>query len=405
MAEVWITGIGLVTALGCDRETTWSRLVRGESGVAKLRLFDTTGYRTHLAAQVDDSCLVLPACAAAALRHASRTSRLGIAATAEALADAGLAGESEAHRPWAVVFGGGSAGLYEAESFLHRRLAYGPRTRALDEFLEVPQDASTDRVAEAFSLTGPRLTVTTACSSSTVAVGLAAEMVGGGEVEVALAGGADGLCRLTFAGFNSLRAVDSEPAKPFDRRRKGLNLGEGAAVLILEAASRARARGVRPYARVLGYGITADAFHMTQPDASGAAWERTIRAALADAAVTPEEVDYINAHGTATEQNDPAEVAAYRRVFGEHLTRIPVSSVKGALGHCLCSAGGIEAAVTALAVAGGMVPPTAGFAEPDPACPVDPVPSLGRPWPIRVAISSSFAFGGNSAALVLGATV
>ncbi len=404
MADVWITGIGLVTALGCDRETTWSRLIRGESGIAPLRLFDTTGYRTHLAAQVDDSCLALPRCATAALRHASRTSRLGIAATAEALADAGLAGEPVEHRPWAVVFGGGSAGLFEAESFLQRRLSRGVRTRALNEFLEVPQDASTDRVAEAFSLAGPRLTVTTACSSSTVAVGLAAEMVGGGEVAVALAGGADGLCRLTFAGFNSLRAVDDAPAKPFDRRRKGLNLGEGAAVLVLEDAHHARARGARPYARVLGYGITADAFHMTQPDASGAAWERTIRAALADAGITPEEVDYINAHGTATEQNDPAEVAAYRRVFGERLALIPVSSVKGALGHCLCGAGGIEAAITALAVARGMVPPTAGFAEPDPACPVDPVPGVGRPWLIRVAISSSFAFGGNSAALVLGKT-
>lgn len=402
MGEVWITGIGLVTALGCDRETIWSRLIRGESGVAPLRLFDTSGYRTHLAAQVDDSCLAMPAEASAALRHASRTSRLGIAAAAEALADANLDTEGRGLRPWAVVFGGGSAGLFEAESFLHRRLARGPRTRALNEFLEVPQDASTDRVAEAFSLAGERITVTTACSSSTVAVGLAAELVAGGDTEVALAGGADSLCRLTFAGFNSLRAVDGAPAKPFDRRRKGLNLGEGAAVLVLEEATRARARGARPYARVLGYGVTADAFHMTQPDASGAAWARTIRAALADARVTPHEVDYINAHGTATEQNDPAEVAAYLRVFGAHLARIPVSSVKGALGHCLCGAGGIEAAITALAVARQLVPPTAGFGEPDPACPVDPVPGAARPWPIRVALCSSFAFGGNSAALVLG---
>lgn len=402
MAEVWITGIGLVTALGCDRETTWSRLLRGESGVGPLRLFDTTGYRTHLAAQVDDSCLALPSVAAAALRHASRTSRLGIAAAAEALADAGLPLLSGEKHPWGVVFGGGSAGLFEAEAFLHRRLRHGHRTRALNEFLEVPQDASTDRVAEAFSLAGPRVTVTTACSSSTVAVGLAAEMVADGEADVVLAGGADGLCRLTFAGFNSLRAVDAEPAKPFDRRRKGLNLGEGAAVLILENPERARARGARPYARVLGYGVTADAFHMTQPDASGAAWERTVRAALADAGVRPDDVDYINAHGTATEQNDPAEVAAYLRAFGEQLARIPVSSVKGALGHCLCGAGGIEAAITALAVARSVVPPTAGFAEPDPACPVDPVPGVGRPWLIRVALSSSFAFGGNSAALVLG---
>lgn len=402
MADVWITGIGLVTALGCDRETTWHHLVRGESGIAPLRLFDTGGYRTHLAAQVEEACLVTPAVAATALRHASRTSRLGIVAAFEALSDASLPPKAGVQYPWGVVFGGGSAGLFEAETFLQRRLMGGPRTRALNEFLEVPQDASTDRVAEAFGLSGPRVTVTTACSSSTVAVGLATEMVAAGEADVVLAGGADGLCRLTFAGFNSLRAVDPEPAKPFDRRRKGLSLGEGAAVLVLERAEHARARGVRPYARVLGYGVTADAFHMTQPDPTGAAWERTVRAALADAGLAPHEVNYINAHGTATEQNDPAEVAAYLRVFGEQLARIPVSSVKGALGHCLCGAGGIEAAITALAVARGIAPPTAGFAEPDPACPVDPVPGVGRPLSINVALSSSFAFGGNSAALVLG---
>ena len=212
MAEVFVTGIGLVTALGCDRETTWSRLLKGESGVGPLRLFDTAGYRTHLAAQVDDRCLVLPATAAPVLRHCSRTSRLGLAAATEALTDAGLPAAAEEECPWAVVFGGGSAGLFEAERFLQRRLPRGPRVRALNELIEVPQDAPTDRVAEVFRVSGPRVTVTTACSSSTVAVGLAAEMITAGEVDVALAGGADGLCRLTFAGFNSLRAVDPDPA-------------------------------------------------------------------------------------------------------------------------------------------------------------------------------------------------
>jgi 3-oxoacyl-[acyl-carrier-protein] synthase II len=160
---------------------------------------------------------------------------------------------------------------------------------------------------------------------------------------------------------------------------------------------------VRPLARILGCGVTNDAHHMTAPEPTGAAWERTVLAALGDAGCGAEEVDYINAHGTATEQNDPAECAAYARVFGARLGSIPVSSVKGALGHTLCAAGGIEAAITTLAVARGIVPPTTGFAEPDPACPIDPVPSQGRDVVVRIALSSSFAFGGNSAVVVIGA--
>jgi 3-oxoacyl-[acyl-carrier-protein] synthase II len=196
--------------------------------------------------------------------------------------------------------------------------------------------------------------------------------------------------------------VDINPCRPFDRRRQGLTIGEGAAVLVLEDADRARARGARGYASVLGHGVTNDAFHMTQPEPSGEAWARTIHQALNVAGLRPDDIDYINAHGTATEQNDAAECAAYRLVLGERLIEVPISSVKGALGHCLCGAGGIEAAITALAIARQMVPPTAGFGEADPACPVDPVPGYGRAHLIRHAISSSFAFGGNSGVLVLG---
>jgi 3-oxoacyl-[acyl-carrier-protein] synthase II len=405
MREVWITGIGLITALGTDRETSWEKLVRGDCGIRPLTLFDTAGYRTHLAAQVEESALEAPPFAAGAARHASRTSRLALRAVAEALDDAKVAPASVSGKPWGLVLGGGSSGMFEAEGFLQRRLTGGPRTTGLTELLEVPQDAATDRLAEALALTGPRVTVTTACSSTTLAVGLAAGLGREGEVEVALAGGADGLCRLTYAGFNSLRAVDPDPCKPFDRRRKGLSLGEGAAILVLEPAEGARRRSVRPYARVAGYGVTSDAFHMTQPEPTGRAWERTLRAALCDAGMAPEEIAYVNAHGTATEKNDSAECAAYHRLLGERMARVPVSSVKGALGHCLCGAGGIEAAITAMVVSRGVVPPTVGFAEPDEACRIDPVPVCGRHVPVPVALSSSFAFGGNSAVLVLAAAV
>jgi len=401
MRDVWITGIGLITGLGPDRSTSWNRLVQGECGIRPLTVFDPAGFRTAIAAEVAADSL--PPLSRPAPRHTGRASRFALAATAEALADAGIAeGTLEG---WVLAFSGGTSGLVEAEVFIERRLRGGRLVHGLTEFVEVPQDSVSDRVAEAFDVTGPRLTVSTACSSSTLSVGLAAEMIRLGEADAALAGGSDALCRLTYAGFNSLRAVDPTPCKPFDRRRKGLSLGEGAAVMVLEAAERARRRGARPYARVLGFGATNDAFHMTQPEPSGAAWERTLRAALADAGLLVADIDYVNAHGTATEQNDAAECAAYARVFGERLARLPISSSKGALGHCLCAAGGIEAAITALAIRDGVVPPTVGFAEADPACPIDPVPGRGRALAIRAALSASFAFGGNSAALALGAVV
>jgi 3-oxoacyl-[acyl-carrier-protein] synthase II len=395
MTDAWITGVGLLTGLGVDRETTWRRLLRGESAIREITLFDTTGFRAHLAAQVDDS--MLPP---APLRHLSRASRFALAAADEALTDAGLTAPRGA--PWAVVFGGGAAGLFEAEGWLARRLARGSLSRGVAALIEVSQDAPGDRVGERFGLTGSRVTISTACSSSTLAVGLAGEMVRDGEVEVALAGGADALCRLTLAGFNSLRAVDAAPCRPFDRSRAGLNIGEGAAVLVVESAEHARRRGARALARVLGYGVTNDAFHMTQPEPTGVAWERTVRAALADAGVDTGAVGYINAHGTATEQNDPAERAAYARVFGDRLAGLPLSTVKGALGHCLCGAGGIEAAVTTLALARGVLPPTAGFAEADDGPVLDVVAGVGRHSEVDVALSCSFAFGGNSAAVVLG---
>jgi len=399
MGGVVVSGIGLVTGLAPDREGTWRRLVAGESAIGPLTLFDTTGFRTSIAAQVDVAAL--GGWPGGELPHLGRTSRMALVATAEALADARLplvAGP----RTWPLVLGGGASGMFEAETFVGARLRSGPRVAGARFILEVPHDSPSDRIAQAFGFTGPRVTVITACSSGTIAVGLAADMIAAGEATVALAGGADSLSRLTYAGFNSLRVVDLEPCRPFDLHRRGMSCGEGAAILVLEDADHARRRGVTPYATVLGYGVTDDALHMTRPDPTGAAWERTIRAAIEDAGIAVTDIDYVNAHGTATEQNDAAECAAFRRALGARLDEVPVSSAKGAVGHCLCAAGAVEAAITSLAVARQTAPPTAGFAVPDPACPVDPIAGVGREMPIRVALSSSFAFGGNAAVLAFG---
>jgi 3-oxoacyl-(acyl-carrier-protein) synthase len=240
------------------------------------------------------------------------------------------------------------------------------------------------------------MTVVTACSSSSTSVGLAADYIRRGDADVMLTGGSDAMCELTYSGFNSLRAVDQEPCRPFDQERKGLSLGEGAAVLVLEELGRAKARGARIYAEVAGYGIACDAYHMTAPDVSGDGAARTMLAALADAGMGPGEVDYINAHGTATRYNDAAETAAIKKVFGPRAHGVAVSSIKSMVGHCLGSAGAIEAAATALTLYHGVIPPTINYRNPDPDCDLDCTPNTARRADVKAALSNSLAFGGNN---------
>jgi 3-oxoacyl-[acyl-carrier-protein] synthase II len=215
-----------------------------------------------------------------------------------------------------------------------------------------------------------------------------------------LTGGSDVLARLTYGGFNSLRSVDPEPCRPFDRERRGLSIGEAAGILVFEEWERAKRRGAPILAEFLGYGVTSDAYHMTAPDPSGAAGGRTVKSALAAAGVNPEDVDYVNAHGTATPQNDSAETAALKAGLGERASRIPISSIKSMIGHCLCASGAIEAVATVMTTLEGRVPPTIHYENPDPACDLDCVPNDARDVPVDVAISDSFAFGGNSSVVV-----
>jgi len=257
----------------------------------------------------------------------------------------------------------------------------------------------TDVVARRLDVRGPRTTIMTACSSSATAIGYAADRVRLGHVDVALAGGAEGLCRLTYAGFSSLRATSPEPCRPFDAERKGLSLGEGAAILVLESYEHARARGAEILALVAGYGVSADAYHMTAPHPEGDGAARAMRAALADAGLDPSQVDYVNAHGTGTTHNDAAESAAVRRVLGAHAERTPLSSIKSMLGHTLGAAGAIEAVASVLAIARGFIPPTVNLRTPDPAFGLDYVPNTARNQPVSVVLSNSFAFGGNNTTL------
>lgn len=394
-----MTGMGAVSSLGNTLAETWAGLVEGRCGIGPITLFDATGFRTQLAAEVR----LLPDGFDPALRRRlSRSDVMGLAAAAEAVADAGLDMDAEDLTRIGVVLGGGVSGLLDSENYYRDLLSRGRRRARPTKVLNHPPDQTTDRIAERWNLLGPRGTITTACSSSATSLGYAADLIRHGLADVVITGGADSFARLTHGGFNALRAVDPEPCRPFDRRRKGLSIGEASGILVFEEEGRARRRGARIRARFLGYGVTSDAHHMTQPEPSGEACARTIRACLDAARLDASEVDYVNAHGTATPQNDSAETASIKRALGSRAAKVPVSSIKSMLGHCLCSAGAIEAVATVMTIETSIVPPTIHWEEPDPECDLDVVPNAARDVPVKVAISNSFAFGGNSTVVAFG---
>ena len=397
--NVVVTGLGAVTSLGNDVRTTWEGLTEGRSGIGPITLFDASGFRTKLAAEIKE----LPDGFEPALRRRlSRTDVIGLTAAAEALADAGLDLSRENPERIGVVLGGGVSGLLDSENYFREVLAKGRDGARPTMALNHPPDQTTDRIAERWGFLGPRSTITTACSSSATSLGYAADLIRHGYCDVVVTGGADTFARLTHGGFNALRAVDPEPCRPFDLRRKGLSIGEAAGLLVFEEEGRARRRGARIRARFLGYGITSDAHHMTQPEPTGEAGARTLRACLMAAGLNPGDVDYVNAHGTATPQNDSAETASIKIALGSRAREIPVSSIKSMLGHCLCSAGAIEAVATVLTIETGVIPPTIRWGEPDPECDLDVVPNVARESRVRVALSNSFAFGGNSTVVAFG---
>jgi 3-oxoacyl-[acyl-carrier-protein] synthase II len=398
--RVVVTGLGAVTSLGTDLAFTWEGLVAGRSGIGPITLFDASAFRTHLAAEIKE----LPGGLEPSLRRRlSRTDVIGLAAAAEALLDAGLDLDREDLSRVGVVLGAGVSGLLDSENYFRDLIAKGPRGARPTRVLNHPPDQTTDRVAERWGLCGPRSTITTACSSSATSLGYAADLIRHGFCDVVLTGGADTFARLTHGGFNALRSVDPEACRPFDRRRKGLIIGEAAGLLVFEEEGHAKRRGARLRARFLGYGVTSDAHHMTQPEPTGEAGARTLAACLAASGLNPEDVDYVNAHGTATPQNDAAETAAIKRALGARAYAIPVSSIKSMLGHCLCSAGAIEAVATVRTIETGIVPPTINWGERDPECDLDVVPNVAREARVKVALSNSFAFGGNSTVVAFGA--
>ena len=398
--RVAVTGIGLMSALGTTREAVWSGLISGRCGITDVTLFDAAGYRSQKAAEIPAYDRD-PAFSDKAWQRLSRSDQIAVIASREALADSGLLDTTMPRDRMGVILGSGTADLMRNEEWFADMRRRGIRRAAPSKIAGHFANTPGDVVASCFGFEGLKSSVLSACSSGTVAVGYAADAIASGQIDVALAGSSDVLCRLTFSGFNALRLVDKEPCRPFCRSRQGMNLGEAAAVLVLEDLEHARRRGANIYAEVAGYGVLCEAHHPTAPEPEGKAVAALIENALRAARMSADAVDHVNAHGTATPQNDQAEARGMRLAFGERAARIPVTSIKSMVGHCLAAAGAIEAATLALSIARGIVPPTVNFREPDPECNVDVVANEARRLPISCGISTSLAFGGNDAALVL----
>jgi len=401
--RVVVTGRGTVNAIAENVDDFAAALQNGACGIGPVTLFDTEGYRTHIGAQVNgfDARQHIPA--GCSLKRMSRSDCMAMAAALQALAEADLLHMADrmAART-GVIVGGGAGGMLECEPIFARYLEAGADRMPVSPFAAFSCASSADHIATHLNLLGPRTTFMTACSSGATAIGFARDLIRSHAADIMVCGGTEPLCRITYSAFNALQAVDPEPCKPFDRNRRGLNLGEGAGIVILESLDHARKRGAVIYGEILGCGITCDASHMTAPDIEGAGAAAAMTAALADARISPDRVDYINAHGTATPANDRMEALAIGRVFGNQARHIPVSSTKSMIGHTLGAAGAIEAVACLLAMERDFIPPTVHHGDPDDNCPLDVVPDHSRPARIDTVLSNSFAFGGNNTALVLG---
>jgi 3-oxoacyl-[acyl-carrier-protein] synthase II len=415
--RVVITGMGVLTALGSDVASTWDAVLAGRSGVRQIRQFPSDDFPINIGSEVDLDELEVDVFDAALRPYVTRSVKLGAWAVADAWASAGLDGGHDPWRAGLIVGASNFPVIDESEySWPTEALSFD---RYKDQYLAICEDMPqllaqreigmvSTLLAAPYPVRGPCMTVQSACASATQAIGEAFQMIRHGEADVMLAGGADSmLSAVCVTGFTLLTVASSfqgDPARacrPFDRKRDGLVLGEGAGFVVLESEEGARARGATILCEVAGYGSSADGYRFTDSHPEGRGAVLCMRAALADAGVAPEDVDYINAHGTATPQNDRTETYAIKQVFGDHAYRIPISSTKSQLGHLLCAAGGVELVVTIQSLLTGIVPPTINLENPDPECDLDYVPNTPRDVDVRVALSNSFGFGGENGALVV----
>lgn len=406
--RVVITGLGTVNPLGNSVAATWEKAAAGKSGIGPITAFDVSNHKTKIAGEVrefDPDALF----GHREARRMDRVAQLGLAAAGQALEDAGFTINESNRDRVGVVLGNGMGGL---ATILDNAHTYHERGASRVSPFFVPMmlpDTVPAVISIHYGCRGPNMSIATACASSNNAIGEATRIIQYGTADVMISGGSEAcILPLSLAGFNVMGALstrndDPESAsRPFDKERDGFVPSEGAAVLVLEELEHALARGARIYGEVLGYGTSADAYHISAPAENGAGAMQSMRLALADAGLTPADVDYINAHGTSTPLNDKSETAAIKTLFGEQAYRVPISSTKSVHGHLMGAAGALEAVISLKAIEHGLIPPTANYETPDPACDLDYVPNVGRAAEIKVLMSNVFGFGGHNATIILG---
>ncbi len=404
--RVVVTGIGLVTPIGSDRKSTWASLLEGQSGIDYISLFDAEGFTSRIAAEVDgfDSAALLGRKEA---KRLDRFAQFACVAALEALDDAGIDMATEDADRVGVLIGSGVGGIItitEQHNILNQK---GPKR--VSPFL-IPMmlgDMASGQVSMMTGAKGPNFSTVSACATGADSIGEALEMIRRGRADVVIAGGTEAaICEIGVAGFNSCMALSTRnddpqaASRPFDSGRDGFVLGEGAGVVILESVEHAEKRGATVLAELAGYGASSDSHHVTQPHPEGEGAARAMKWALGDAGLQPEDVVYINAHGTSTPMNDKFETIAMKRMFGDHAYNLAISSTKSMTGHLLGAAGGIEAAFSVLAVNEGAIPPTINLEDPDPDCDLNYTPNRAVKQEVEVAMSNVFGFGGHNSSLV-----
>jgi len=405
--RVVITGLGALTPLGTDVESTWAALVAGRSGAGEITQFDSSDYAVHFACEVKgfDPTEYIDRKQA---RRMDRFAHLIVAAARQAEADSGISIEAEPDRIGAAI-ATGIGGLKAFQDCHSELLERGPDRVNPFSIPEIIPNMGAAWVSMQLGTQGPLSSQCTACAASNMAIGDGADAIRLGRADVMLCGGTEApVTEVGIAGFSAMRALsrrNDDPqaaSRPFDSQRDGFVMGEAGAVVVLEELEHARARGAKIYAELLGYGLSSDARHITEPDPSGLNPARAMTMSFGDAGIDPSEIDYINAHGTSTPLGDSAETRVIKLALGEENARkTPVSSTKGATGHCLGAAGAVEAMFSILAIDRGVLPPTINYDDPDPECDLDYIPNESREADVRVAVSNSFGFGGHNATIVL----
>jgi len=409
--RVVITGLGVVSPIGNDLETFWKSLLEGRSGVRRLACFDPAHFTSKIAAEVKDFD-PSPYLSAKEMKRMDRFVQFAVVAAKKAMTDAKVDMSKEDPARIGVIVGSGIGGLHTIEAEHRQFIALGPEKgpSRISPFI-IPMlivNMATGQISITIGLKGPNSTVATACATGNHSIGDSLRVIQRGEADMMLSGGSEAaLTHMGFGGFCALKALSTayndcpeKASRPFDKTRDGFIMGEGAAVVVLEELEHALKRNANIYCELIGYGSSGDAYHMTAPDPEGDGGIRCMAASLKDAGVRPEDVDYINAHGTSTLYNDRIETLAIKKVFGTHAKKLAISSTKSVMGHLLGAAGGAEMIVTALTIKEGIIPPTINYEHPDPECDLDYVPNKPRSAKVKVAMSNALGFGGHNATLV-----